>query len=84
MAYPDYKFAGGKPDDPATTDAMRRSARSEAPPPRSVAGRGRVSNFPVSFAAPSDGLPKLVDQSVPMNQHDEDSATSCPSEVFLG
>ncbi len=84
MANQNSKFVGGKPDALPPSDATRRSELLDAPPPRSVAGRGRVSNCPVSFATQSGGLPKKVDQSISMDDHHEELAASCPSEVFLG
>jgi hypothetical protein len=83
MANQDYKFAGGKPDAPPA-DATRRSELSEAPPARSVAGRGRVSNYSVSFANQTGALPKKGDQSISMDDRHEELTTSCPSEVFIG
>ena len=84
MANQEYKFVGGKPEALQLSDAMRRSELIEAPPPRSVAGRGRVSNYPVSFATQTSGLRKNVDQSISMDDRHEELASSCPSEVFLG
>ncbi len=84
MANQDYMFVGGKPDAQPSANATWRSDLTDAPPQRSVAGRGRVSTYPVSFASQSGGLPKKVDQTVAMDDRHDEFADSCPSEVFLG
>lgn len=84
MANQDYMFVGGKPDAQPIASATRRSELTDAPAQRSVAGRGRVSTYPVSFASQSGGLPKKVNQTIPMDVRREEYADSCPSEVFLG
>ena len=84
MANQDYTFVGGKPGALPIADATRRSELTDAPAQRSVAGHGRVSTYPVSFAAQTGGLPKKVDQAIPMDDRHHEFADSCPSEVFLG
>ena len=84
MANQDYTFVGGKPGTLAIADATRRCELTDASAQRSVAGRGRVSTCPVSFAAQTGGPPKKVDQTIPMDDRHDEFADSCPSEVFLG
>lgn len=84
MANQDYMFVGGKPAAQPIASATRRAELSDAPAQHSVAGRGRVSTYPVSFAAQSGGLPQNVDQTIAMDDRHEEFADGCPSEVFLG
>ena len=80
MVNQDYMFVGGKPAASATRRAELTDARAQ----RSVAGRGRVSTYPVSFASQSGGLPQKADQTISMDDRHEEFADACPSELFLG
>ncbi len=82
MVNQDYMFAGGKPDAPPPADATRSPKLTDAQ--RSVAGRGRVATYPVSFAMQTGGLPKKVEHTIAMDDPHHENTESCPTEVFLG
>jgi hypothetical protein len=84
MANQELKRAGGKPGSVSPMEALNRSELSDSPTTLSVAGRGRMTAYPISFATATTGLRKSFDQNIPMDDQHQSLDESYPSEVFLG
>ncbi len=84
MAHPEFNPAGGKPGPIPSAEASNWSELNASPVTRSVAGLGPIIGHPVSFVREAGGLRTRFEQSIPLNDRQESSPESCPSEVFLG